>query len=98
MEVIRRLAERTSQHLKELVSSNAMISQPITVGERHVIPICELGMALGAGGGIGEAEGDSSSRGKGKGEGGGAGGGAKVRPVAVLIIDEQGVRLQKLGK
>jgi uncharacterized spore protein YtfJ len=98
MEHIKRLAQQTSQRLRQLVTSNAVVSKPITQGDRHVIPLCELGLALAGGGGIGEAEADLQFRGQGKGEGGGAGGGAKVSPIAVLIVDAQGVRIQQLTR
>ncbi len=45
MEHVKRLAQQTSQRLRTLVTSNAMVSKPISQGDRHVIPLCELGVA-----------------------------------------------------
>jgi uncharacterized spore protein YtfJ len=98
MEDVKRLAQETSQRLRGLVTNNAMVSKPISQGDRHVIPLCELGLALVGGGGTGEADVDAEVRGQGKGEGVGAGGGAKVTPIAVLIVDAKGVRIQQLAR
>ena len=97
MEDILRLAEKVSQRLGRLAESSAVITEPVSFGGRYVVPLCELSLGFGSGGGIGEGEGPDSRSGKSQGEGGGAGGAAKATPVALLIIDEEGVRLQGLG-
>jgi uncharacterized spore protein YtfJ len=97
MEPIKQLAGKTTEYLTHLAKSGAVMSKPISAGDRHLVPLCELVLAFGSGGGTGEAQGDDAGAGAAKGEGGGAAGAAKTTPVAVLIIDEQGARIQALG-
>lgn len=96
MEDIKQLAGKITEQLTRLAKSSAVMSKPISSGERHLVPLCELSLAFGSGGGTGEAKGDDAGAGSAKGKGGGAAGGAKATPVAVLIVDEQGVRIQTL--
>jgi len=98
MKHVKDLLETLTGRLEGLARSNAVVAQPVVVGDRHMIPLCELSMGMGAGGGIGEGEpDDSTGYSGGKGMGGGAGGGAKVSPVAVIVVDGADVRLEILG-
>ncbi|MFH2036146.1 MAG: spore germination protein GerW family protein [Candidatus Zixiibacteriota bacterium] len=67
--------------LKDIANSQTVIGQPITVGDKTVIPVVKISVGFGAGGGQGDA-GE-----KGGGFGGGGGGGAKIEPSAFIIID-----------
>jgi uncharacterized spore protein YtfJ len=96
MEEIKELLVAMGQHLEELARSSAVVAEPISVGERHVIPLCELSLVYGAGGGMGESGGDDTKPAK-TGIGGAAGGGVKACPVAVLVIDGGRVRLETIG-
>lgn len=81
--------------LKALAQGNAVVAKPLSVGDRHLIPLCQLSIGLAAAGGIGEGEADAAvGYSGGKGIGGGAGGGAKVSPVAVVVIEGDKVRLE----
>ena len=89
------ILESLSGQLRTLAQGNAVVAKPVIVGDKHLIPLCQLSMGMGAGGGIGEGEPDASADYKGgKGMGGGAGGGAKVAPVAVIIVEGDKVRLE----
>lgn len=96
MEHVKELIAILAERLRRLAASNAVVAKPISVGEQHVVPLCELGLSFGGGGGGGEggAEGGAG----GTGSGAAAGGGAKVSPVAVLIVEGDEVRLEKVGK
>ena len=83
--------------LKKLAQSNAVVSRPISMGDRHVLPLCELGMGFGGGGGTGEENGDKAQN-KGQGTGGGTAGTAKATPIAVIVVDGNQVRIETLGK
>jgi len=99
MEDINELFQAVSERLTKMAQANAVVSKPISVGDRHVIPLCELSMGFGGGGGEAEGEGQSpDGAGSGVGQGGGAGGGAKAGPVAVIVVDEGKVRVEKLGR
>ena len=96
MEQIKNLLAALSQHFEELARANAVVAKPISMGERHVVPLCELGLAIGGAGGLGEGK-ASQGEPPPKGLGGGAGGGAKAAPIAVLVVDGDEVRLEKIG-
>jgi uncharacterized spore protein YtfJ len=96
MEDIKHLAGKITERLTALAKSSAVMSKPISAGDRHLVPLCELSIGFGSGGGAGEAHADDAGAGAGKGVGGGAAGAAKATPVAVLVVDEQGVRVQAL--
>ncbi|MFZ5979853.1 MAG: GerW family sporulation protein, partial [Candidatus Zixiibacteriota bacterium] len=73
--------------LREIAKSETIIGEPVTVGDKTVIPIVKISVGFGAGGGQGEMEKDRA------GFGGGGGGGAKIEPAAFIILDADGARL-----
>lgn len=78
--------------LKEVAKSETVIGEPVTVGDRTVIPVVKISFGFGAGGGQGEAPGN------GTGFGGGGGGGAKIEPAAFIVMDKDGIQLLPAGK
>lgn len=72
--------------LKNIATSQTVIGDPITVGEKTVVPVVKISLGFGAGGGQGE-KGDQS------GFGGGGGGAAKIEPSAFIIIDDKKISL-----
>lgn len=87
--------------LLEVARPEAVYAPPVTVGTRTVIGAAEVLIATGVGGGGGydarspegeePAAADAMDNG---GFGGGGGGYAQSRPVAVVIIDDEGVRVE----
>jgi len=73
--------------LREMAKSESIVGEPITVGDRTVIPVVKMSVGFGAGGGQGESEK------KGSGFGGGGGGGVMIEPAAFIIIDKDGISL-----
>ena len=73
--------------LREIAKSETITGEPITIGDKTVIPIVKISVGFGAGGGQGENEK------AGTGFGGGGGGGAKIEPSAFIIMDKDGVSL-----
>ena len=100
MKRIQELLASVSAKIGKLAEGNSVVARKISVGDRHVIPLCELSMGFGAGGGVGEGteSSEKSVSGGGSGVGGGAGGGAKANPVAVVVIDAGKVRVESLLK
>lgn len=85
----------------------AVYSEPVTSGDYTVITASEisvgLGFGYGGGGGAGpvptegeEEETGTSKEGIGFGSGGGGGGGSSARPVAAIIVDPNGVRVEPI--
>ncbi len=73
--------------LKSVASTQTVVGEPITLGDKTVIPLVKISLGFGAGGGQGE------SPDKGGGFGGGGGGAAKIEPSAFIIIDEDKVSM-----
>ena len=97
MKHLTEILESLSDQLRTLAQGNAVVAKTVTVGDKHLIPLCQLSMGMGAGGGMGEGEPDEGAGYKGgKGVGGGAGGGAKVAPMAILVVEGDKVRLETL--
>ena len=78
--------------LREISKSETIIGEPITVGDRTVIPVVKISVGFGAGGGQGES--DKA----GTGFGGGGGGGARIEPAAFIIMDKDGISLLPVSK
>ncbi len=100
MKHINELFSAVTEKLQGLARKNAVVARPISVGERHVVPLCELSLGFGGGGGLGEGDAAGAEAGDGTtaGVGGAAAGGAKAAPVAVLIIENGKARLDNLGR
>ena len=96
MEHVKNFLETLAKGLERLTASNAVVAKPISVGERHVLPLCELSFAWGGGGGEGQGDLDDSGKGRGSGTGGGGGGAARANPVAVIVIEDGKVRIDSL--
>lgn len=90
MEEIANLVRTALEEIEKVLSTKTVVGEPMTVEGVTLIPLVGIGFGFGAGGGSGKSE----IRQKGEGTGGGAGGGAWIRPVAVVIIDKQGVRIE----
>lgn len=80
-------------HLEKMLSARSVVGDPIEIRGSTVIPLVSTGFGFGAGGGNGPVPNATQSAG---GAGTGAGGG--VRPVALIIADENGVRVERLTR
>lgn len=97
----------TMESFLETASVDRVYGAPIEVGSTVIIPTAEnlVIMGFGAGSGYGSAdfendEGDSPpGEGTGEGGGGGGGGGGRTlsRPVAVVIVSPEGVRVEPVA-
>ncbi len=73
--------------IKSIARSETIIGDPVTVGDKTVVPIVKVTAGFGAGGGEG------SSGEKQSGFGGGGGGGVSIEPAAFLVLDGEKVSL-----
>ncbi len=92
MEEVDSLVKTTLQEIEKVLSTKTVVGEPIAVEGATLIPLIGIGFGFGAGGGSGRGE----VKPKGEGAGGGTGGGAWVKPVAMVIIDKQGVRIEPI--
>lgn len=96
MEDIENLVKITVDEIDKMVTSKRVVGDPIEVDGKTLIPLISVGFAFGAGAGTGRANMKQSQQGAGEGTGGGSGGGAGIRPVAVIVSDEKGVRIESI--
>ena len=75
------------------LSSKSVVGEAITIDGNTIIPVLNIGFGFGAGDGSGK--GAKNGR-DGEGGGGGTGGGGGVKAVAVIIINQDGVRLEPI--
>ena len=85
-----RLFNTAVSELDRLLSTKTVIGEPITVDGNTLIPLVSVGFGFGAGGGEG------GERTRAEGSGGGIGGGGGVKPVALVVINKEGVRLERV--
>jgi uncharacterized spore protein YtfJ len=80
------LLQSLQDGLSQKAGVKSVFGDPITVGDKVVLPVAKLRYGFGAGagtGGVGENN---------KGEGGGGGGGVLAKAVGVFVIGPQGSR------
>ncbi len=94
MNMVESLVKTTLEEIEKVLTTRTVVGEPITIEGRTLIPLISIGFGFGAGGGSGRGE----AKQKGEGEGGGTGGGAWVRPVAVIIIDKESVRVEPIKR
>jgi uncharacterized spore protein YtfJ len=80
------LLKQSVGELDKLLKAQNVIGEPMTHDGVTVVPLVSFGFGFGAGGGNGK---DAES-------GAGTGGGGGIRPVAVIVIDDEGTRIQSI--
>ena len=89
------LVDPTGQALSQLVAiarADAVFGQPVVSGDTTIISCSEIaiGMCMGSGSGPVDEKGNPT------GGGSGGGGGARGRPVAAIVITNEGVRVEPI--
>jgi uncharacterized spore protein YtfJ len=92
MELVENLIKTTLGEIEKVLSTKTVVGEPLTIEGNTLIPLISAGFGFGAGGGSGKGE----AKQKGEGTGGGAGGGAWVKPVAVIIVTKEGVKIEPI--
>jgi uncharacterized spore protein YtfJ len=92
------LIQNTMDEFLATADVHAVYGEPIEHGSTLIIPaaevLCGMGFGVGSGSGSGSGEDGSPAAGSGSGSGGGGGGRVFSRPVAVVISDSDGVRVE----
>src|SRR6516225_7639685 len=89
------MVDPTGQALSRLVTTaraDTIFGQPVERGDTTVIPCSEVFVGLGMGSGSGPV----GEKGNQAGGGSGGGGGARGRPVAAIVITNEGVRVEPI--
>ncbi len=87
MEGLAEILKTITGEMQKSLSARTVVGDPITLEGTTIIPLVSVGMGFGAGSGFGKGQ-DAA--------GGGGGGGLGMKPVAVIIIDSHGVRVERL--
>jgi len=92
MDFVENLVKTTLSEIEKVLNTKTVVGDPVTIGETTIVPLISIGFGFGAGGGSGRGE----AKQKGEGEGGGTGGGAWIRPIALVVITEQGAKVEPI--
>ncbi len=90
MENIENLFNKAVGEIERMLNTKTVVGEPITVEGNTLIPLISVGFGFGVGAGQGTEKEKSS------GQGGGTGGGGGVKPVALVIINADGVRVEPI--
>jgi len=90
MEEIETLFDKAVSEIERMLNTKTVVGEPMTIEGNTLIPLISVGFGFGVGAGKG------TDPKKGAGTGGGTGGGGGVKPVALVIINADGVRLEPI--
>jgi uncharacterized spore protein YtfJ len=91
MEDVENMVKTTLSQIEKVLSSKTVVGEPIIVGDTTLIPLLSVGFGFGAAGG-----GKSDAKQPNEGMKGGTGGAGGMRPIAIIIIDKDGVRIEPI--
>jgi len=92
MDEVKDLLRTTLEELEKLLSTRSVVGEPMEINGHTLIPLSSVGFGFGAGGGSGKAPKAEQAEGAGSGTGGGGG----VKPVAMVVVNQDGVRLEPI--
>lgn len=92
MEHVDELLKSAMGEIERLLSTKTVVGEPITVEGNTLIPLVSIGFGFGAASGTGKMKSGSAS----EGIGGGTGGGGGIKPVAVIVVNKDGARVESI--
>lgn len=90
MHNIDNLFDKAITEIDRLINTKTVVGEPIVLEGRTLIPLVNVGFGFGVGAGQGSAPDKGSS------QGGGTGGGGGVKPVALIVVSDEGVRVDSV--
>ena len=90
MEDVGKLFDKAVGEIERMLNTKTVVGEPIKIEKTTLIPLVSIGFGFGVGGGEG------TEPQKGSGHGGGTGGGGGVKPVAVVIVHADQVRVEPI--
>jgi uncharacterized spore protein YtfJ len=90
MKDVEKLFGTAVSEIERLLNTKTVVGDPITIEDNTLIPLISVGFGFGVGGGEG------TDPKKGGGTGGGTGGGGGVKPVALIVVNKDGVRVEPI--
>ncbi|MBA7639956.1 hypothetical protein ES703_47617 [subsurface metagenome] len=91
MEEVENLIKICLSEIERMLTTKTVVGEPMTVEGNTLIPLVSIGFGFGGGGGTGKGPKD-----KGEGVGGGTGGGGGIKPVGVIVVNKEGVRIEPI--
>ncbi len=88
MNDINGLFDKAIGEIERMLNTKTVVGEPITIEGRTLIPLISVGFGFGVGAGAG------TDPKKGPNSGGATGAGGGVKPVALIIVEKDGVRLE----
>jgi uncharacterized spore protein YtfJ len=89
MEECESLLRTSLAEIERVLNTKTVIGDPMTIDGNTIVPL--VGITFGFGAGYGSGTG--GKQGKGEGTGGGSGGAGRVKPVAVIVGNRDGVNV-----
>jgi len=90
MQDIENLFDKAVGEIERMLNTKTVVGEPITIEGNTLIPLVNVGFGFGVG------QGQGTEPQKGSGQGGGTGGGGGVKPVALVIINKDLVRVEPI--
>jgi len=90
MKDMENLFAKAIEEIERMLNTKTVVGEPIVVEGNTLIPLVSVGFGFGVGGGEG------TDPKKGAGSGGGTGGGGGVKPVAMIVANKDGVRIESI--
>jgi uncharacterized spore protein YtfJ len=90
MDNIENLFDKTVGEIERMLNSKTVVGDPIEIEGNTLIPLVNVGFGFGVG------SGEGTEQEKGSGHGGGTGGGGGVKPVALVVINSDGVHVESI--
>jgi uncharacterized spore protein YtfJ len=84
--------EEVLNHMLDAASIHAVFGQPLERGNSTVIPCAEVVAGMGMGSGSGQIDKEKNTIGSGS----GGGGGTRARPIAAIVVSQDGVRVEPI--
>lgn len=90
MSEVEQLIKTTLGEIERILSTKAVVGEPMTIDGNTIIPLVSIGFGFGGGGGSG------SPKDKAEGSGAGTGGGGGVKPLGVIVVNGNDVRIEPI--
>jgi len=92
MDDLESLVKATMGEIEKLINTRTLVGDPIVLDDKTLIPLISVSFGFGAG----SNSGLSVSKQKGEMSGAGSGGGACIKPVAVIIVNKEEIRVEPI--
>ena len=92
MEHVKDLLKTALGEIERVLSTKTVVGEPIAVEGHTLIPLISIGFGFGAGGCSGKSEKAVDCEGL----GGATGGGGGIKPIAIIVVNKDGVRVEAI--